>query len=95
MVSKMCVAFPGKVIEINGDFGKIDFGNGTIRDNILLSLVNAKVGDYVLVHAGYAIQVVDEEEARRSIEIWNEMARELPKEKRIQDFNEVVGRGNE
>jgi hydrogenase expression/formation protein HypC len=87
----MCVAFPGKIIEIDGDFGKVDFGNGTIRDNILLSLVNAKVGDYVLVHAGYAIQVVDEEEARKSIELWKEMTNDLPEEKRKQDFNEVVG----
>jgi len=87
----MCVAFPGKVIEINDEFGKVDFGNGTIRDNILLSLVNVKVGDYVLVHAGYAIQVVDEEEARKSIELWNEMTNDLPEEKKKQDFNEVVG----
>jgi hydrogenase expression/formation protein HypC len=47
MVSRMCVAYPGKVIEINGDFAKVDFGAGTVRDNILISLVDAKVGDYV------------------------------------------------
>jgi hydrogenase expression/formation protein HypC len=89
----VCVAFPGKVVEITGDFGKVDFGNGTVRDNILLSLVNAKVGDYVLVHAGYAIQVVDEEEAVRTVEIWNEMTKDLPQEKKRQDFNEIVGGG--
>ncbi|BCS93159.1 HypC/HybG/HupF family hydrogenase formation chaperone [Metallosphaera javensis (ex Sakai et al. 2022)] len=87
----MCVAFPGKVVEIIGDFGKIDFGNGTIRDNVLLSLVNAKVGDYVLVHAGYAIQVIDEDEARRTIEIWNEMTKDLSHEKKRQDFYEIIG----
>ncbi|ARM75343.1 HypC/HybG/HupF family hydrogenase formation chaperone [Acidianus manzaensis] len=87
----MCVAFPGKVIEIDGEYGKVDFGNGTIRDNILLSLVDAKIGDYVLVHAGYAIQIVDEVEARKSIEIWNEMTNQLPEEKKKQDFNEIVG----
>lgn len=87
----MCVAFPGKVIEIRDEFGKVDFGNGTIRDNVLLSLVDAKIGDYVLVHAGYAIQVIDEEEANKSIGIWNEMTKDLPEEKRKQDFNEIVG----
>lgn len=87
----MCVAFPGKVVEIYGEYGKVDFGNGVIRDNILLSLVNAKIGDYVLVHAGYAIQVVDEFEARKTIEIWNEMTKDLPEEKKRQDFNEIVG----
>lgn len=87
----MCVAFPGKVVEIRGEYGKVDFGNGVIRDNILLSLVNAKIGDYVLVHAGYAIQVVDEVEARKTIEMWNEMTKDLPEEKKRQDFNEIVG----
>ncbi|EZQ01979.1 MULTISPECIES: HypC/HybG/HupF family hydrogenase formation chaperone [Acidianus] len=87
----MCVAFPGRVLEIYGDFGKVDFGNGTIKDNVLLSLVNVNVGDYVLVHAGYAIQVIDEVEARRTIEMWEEMNNGISNEKRKQDFYEAIG----
>ena len=86
----MCVAYPGKVIEINGEFAKVDFG-GTIKDNVLISLVNAKVGDYVLVHAGYAIQVVDEEEAKRTIEMWEEMVKGLDEEQRKKEFYEAIG----
>lgn len=86
----MCVAFPGKVVEINGDLAKVDFG-GVVKDNVIISLVNAKVGDYVLVHAGFAIQVVDEEEAKKMIELWNEMTKELPDEKKISDLLEAIG----
>jgi hydrogenase expression/formation protein HypC len=89
----MCVAYPGRVIEIRGEFAKVDFGAGTIRDNILISLVDAKIGDYVLVHAGYAIQVVDENEARKMIEMWEEMTKELSEEQKKKDFYEVIGRG--
>lgn len=89
----MCVAYPGRVIEIRGDFAKVDFGAGTIRDNIIISVVNAKVGDYVLVHAGYAIQVVDESEARQTIEMWEEMTKDLSEDQKKRDFYEVIGRG--
>ena len=54
----MCLAVPGKVIEIQGDKAKIDYG-GVIRD-ANISLVPAKVGDYVVVHAGFAIEIMDE-----------------------------------
>ncbi|AOL15429.1 hydrogenase assembly protein HypC [Sulfolobus sp. A20] len=89
----MCVAYPGKVIEINGDFAKVDFGFGTIKDNVLISLVNAKIGDYVLVHAGYAIQVVDEEEAKKTIQMWEEMTKGLNEEQRRRDLYEAIGGG--
>jgi len=68
----MCLGYPGKVIEINGDYAKVDFGGGVVRDNIIISLVDARVGDYVIVHAGYAIQVLDEEEALETIRLWRE-----------------------
>jgi hydrogenase expression/formation protein HypC len=58
----MCYAIPGKVVEIRGDIGVIDFGNG-VRREVILAMVDAKVGDYVLVHAGYAIKVLDERSA--------------------------------
>ncbi|GIU72047.1 MAG: hypothetical protein KatS3mg003_2317 [Candidatus Nitrosocaldaceae archaeon] len=68
----MCLAFPGKVMEIDGDYAKIDFGANTIRSNINIAEVNAKIGDYVLVHAGYAIQILDIEEAENTIRYWKE-----------------------
>jgi len=55
----MCVAVPGKVIEINGKMGKVDFNGNVIEVNV--SLVDVEVGSYVLVHAGYAVEVVKRE----------------------------------
>jgi hydrogenase expression/formation protein HypC len=69
----MCLAFPGKVVEVQGDFARVDFGAGTIKDQVNISLVQAQVGQYVLVHAGYAIQVMNETEAKKTITYWNEI----------------------
>jgi hydrogenase expression/formation protein HypC len=56
------------------DSGKaqVDFGEGVLRD-VNVTLVDAKVGDYVLVHAGYAIQTVDEEDALETLALWKEI----------------------
>ena len=70
----MCYAIPAKVIEVRGDMGVVDFGNG-VRREILLGLVDAKVGDYVLVHAGYAIKVLDEESALEILGEFEEVLR--------------------
>jgi len=67
----MCLAVPAKVLKINGDLAKVDFG-GVVRE-VNIMLVNAKVGDYVLVHAGYAIQVLDERKAEETLAIWREI----------------------
>ena len=77
----MCLAYPGKVVQLNGDFGRVDFGEGTIKDGVNTSLVQAKVGDYVLVHAGYAIQIVDEVEARQTLEYWRQILAAVPQER--------------
>lgn len=55
----MCVAVPGKVIKIDQDMAQADFNGNVISVDI--SLVEVKVGDYVLVHAGYAVQRIDQE----------------------------------
>ncbi|HET7345402.1 MAG TPA: HypC/HybG/HupF family hydrogenase formation chaperone [Nitrososphaeraceae archaeon] len=68
----MCLAFPGRITEINGDVAKIDFGGGTTRDKINISYVDVKEGDYVLIHAGYAIQSLDMEEATNMIKYWQD-----------------------
>ena len=67
----MCLAIPAKVVEITGSNAKVDFG-GTFRD-VNVSLVDAKKDDYVLVHAGYAIQVMDKKEANETMKLWEEM----------------------
>jgi hydrogenase expression/formation protein HypC len=69
----MCLAYPGRVISIDGDFAKVDFGEGTAREGINISLVEARPGKYVLVHAGYAIQVMDEKEAQKTLSYWREI----------------------
>jgi hydrogenase expression/formation protein HypC len=67
----MCLAVPGKVLSIEGKDADVDFGGVTRKVNV--SLVKAGVGEYVIIHAGFAIQVVDREEAEETIKIWEEM----------------------
>ncbi|MEM1563825.1 MAG: HypC/HybG/HupF family hydrogenase formation chaperone [Candidatus Bathyarchaeia archaeon] len=68
----MCLAIPARVVSIQGNFAKVDFGGGVIRE-VDISLVDVKVNDYVLVHAGYAIQVLSEEEAQETLRLWSEI----------------------
>jgi len=68
----MCLAIPAKVVEIKGDTAKVDFGAGTMRD-VNISLVEAKIGEYVIVHAGYAIEVLDQKAAEETLALWNEI----------------------
>jgi hydrogenase expression/formation protein HypC len=69
---EMCLAIPAKVVTIEKDKALVDFGEGVTRD-VNVTLVNVKVGDYVLVHAGYAIQVLEREEALETLRLWNEL----------------------
>jgi len=70
----MCLAIPGKIIDIDSSkqHAKIDYGDGTKR-NINISLVEVKKGDYVLVHAGFAIEVISEKEAQETLSLFREM----------------------
>ncbi len=68
----MCLAIPAKVMEVQGDVAKVDFGKGVARD-VNVMLVEAHVGEYVLVHAGYAIQVIDQEAAEETLRLWEEI----------------------
>jgi hydrogenase expression/formation protein HypC len=77
----MCLAYPGKVLAVERDFARVDFGEGTIREAVNISLVQAKIGDYVLVHAGYAIQIVDEAEARETLEYWQQILAVVPEDR--------------
>lgn len=58
----MCLGIPGKIIEIKGWTAKVEVA-GTLRDVNLRLMEDAKPGDYVIVHAGFAIEKVDEEQA--------------------------------
>lgn len=73
----MCLAVPGQVLSIEGDDaltrqGRVAFG-GIIRVVNLAYAPEAAIGDYVLVHAGFAIAVLDAEEARKTLEYLAEM----------------------
>jgi hydrogenase expression/formation protein HypC len=73
----MCLAVPGKITAIRGDdpllrTGKVNFG-GILKEVNLAYTPEAKVGDYVLVHAGFAISTVDEAEANRVFDYLRQM----------------------
>jgi len=71
----MCLAIPGKVIELEGSNAIVDFDG--VKRNVVVGLCeNVNVGTYVIVHAGYAIETVDEEAAKESIEIWRNLVEE-------------------
>ena len=59
----MCLAFPAKVLQIEGDLATVE-RSGVKRAASLMLLPEAKVGDYVLIHAGFAMQIIDEGEVR-------------------------------
>ena len=67
----MCLAVPAKVVRIKGDVAEVDFGGVVRKANI--SLVDTKIGDYVIVHAGYAIQTLDKKEAEETLEWFQEI----------------------
>jgi hydrogenase expression/formation protein HypC len=68
----MCLAIPGLITSIEGKTAKVDFGGGTQRD-IDVSLVDVTVGQYVLVHTGFAIEVLEREDALETIRVWKEI----------------------
>ncbi len=63
----MCLAVPSRIIEINDHVAKVDV-DGVVREASLMLLEDVKLGDYVIVHAGFAISKVDEEAALQTLE---------------------------
>jgi len=55
----MCLAIPGKIIKVKGQLAAVDFRG--IKKEVNISLVKAKIGDYVMVHAGFAIEKMDQD----------------------------------
>ncbi len=68
----MCLAVPGKIIEIQDLLATVDI-SGVTRKISLMLLPETKVGEFVLVHAGFAIQAIDEEEVRKTLELFKEL----------------------
>ncbi len=73
----MCLAIPGQILEITGGdpltrMARVSFG-GVVKEASLAYVPEAKPGDYVLVHAGFALNTIDEEEARRTLELLEQM----------------------
>jgi len=73
----MCLAIPGRIKSIHGDealtrTGKVDFG-GVVKDVALAYVPEAKVGDFVIVHVGFAISLLDEAEAMKTLEYFQEI----------------------
>ncbi len=67
----MCLAIPGKIVSIKGDLAEIDFGGVIKKANI--AMVEAQIGQWAVIHAGFAIEIMDEEEAQETIKLWNEV----------------------
>ncbi|MBR4907579.1 MAG: HypC/HybG/HupF family hydrogenase formation chaperone [Acidaminococcaceae bacterium] len=67
----MCVAYPGKILSIENQHACVDFTGSVVPVNI--SMVDVEIGDYVLVHAGMAIQKVETEEAQEWIALFRDL----------------------
>lgn len=68
----MCLGVPGKIIEITRNVAKVDVG-GFLRDISLELCPGVSIGEYVLIHTGFAIQKVDEKEAQETLELLKKM----------------------
>lgn len=74
----MCLAIPGKIIEIysknNMKMSKVDFGGAT-REACLDLVPEAKIGDYTLIHVGFAMSIISEEEAQKTLDMIDEISK--------------------
>ncbi len=71
----MCLAIPMKLLEVQGVRGTVELGG--VRKEIMLTLTpDARIGDYVIIHAGYAIEILDEEKAQETLDLLREISEE-------------------
>ncbi|MFH1770632.1 MAG: HypC/HybG/HupF family hydrogenase formation chaperone [archaeon] len=66
----MCLSVPGKIIKINGEKAVVDY-QGEKREVSTALKKDAKIGDYVIVSAKFVMEIVPEDEALKTIEVWN------------------------
>ncbi|OGM03226.1 hypothetical protein A3K72_01800 [Candidatus Woesearchaeota archaeon RBG_13_36_6] len=64
----MCLAIPGRIIAIQGDMAKVDYSG--LQKQVNISLVDVRVGDYVIANAGFAIQKIEKKEAEKSLQLF-------------------------
>lgn len=69
----MCLAVPAKIMAIHNDTATVEISGVTYEASLMLT-PQAKVGDYVILHAGFAIQILDQKEAQKTLKIWEEIA---------------------
>ncbi len=67
----MCLAVPGQIVSMEGPQAEVDFGGVLKKVNV--SLIEGHIGDWVVVHAGFAIETMDEEEAQETLQTWKEL----------------------
>ncbi|WP_400208334.1 HypC/HybG/HupF family hydrogenase formation chaperone [Candidatus Methanomassiliicoccus intestinalis] len=67
----MCLAVPGQIVALEGTQADVDFGGVLKKVNV--SLIEGQIGDWVVVHAGFAIEKMDEEEAQETLQTWKEL----------------------
>ncbi|WKZ33618.1 MAG: HypC/HybG/HupF family hydrogenase formation chaperone [Thermodesulfobacteriota bacterium] len=69
----MCLGIPGRIIEINGFVARVDVA-GAMKEADLRLMQEARPGDFVIIHAGFAIEKVDEAKARDTLDLIKEIA---------------------
>ena len=82
----MCIAAPAKIVEIDRESNICAADFGGVRQNAKLDLLpDVEIGDYVLIHAGYAIEKLSEQAAKESLESWDELLEMLEEEDKARE----------
>jgi hydrogenase expression/formation protein HypC len=85
----MCIAAPAQIVSITDKVATVDFGG--VRQQAKLDLVgDLDIGRYVLVHSGYAIEVLTDEEAKESLEAWDELLKVLDEEDKEAELEKAI-----
>ena len=71
----MCIGIPGKVISLEDNYAQVDYSGNIIKVNI--GLIEPKIGDYVLIHAGCALEVMAQDKAQELIDLYAELEKVL------------------
>lgn len=75
----MCLAFPAKIIELNGNDAVVEFKN--VKRKVRTELIGGcEIGDHVLIHAGFAINKLDEQAAKETMETWDDLLKIIGEE---------------
>ena len=72
----MCLSIPARIVSIDGSMAEVDAGGAIFKAGLHI-VENAKVGDYILLHAGFAIQIISDKEAAETLKILEEMNNSL------------------